>query len=300
MRAAPTVAPAAPPVTPPVAVRFEAPSDGGFDAPADGGEPPSWLGEQLAPPVRAELHALLSHAGGQLESAYRARISRPDVTTPAALLEFTECSTVAALVNRLAVVDAVFNRQRPAGPSIARQAAVAVRSLFKTARDEAVRAHLTAVAADLDELADDAVATRREEAELEAQGAELEMAVERKLRDETTGAAAVYVYTYPHYWKHPYVPGTERRLLRVGTTDGSTFTRIRAQSRQTGAPEDPLLLRVYVAPEPAATSRAFHRLLDAADQADAEGTTIGPDWYSTTLEFCDEIAAALRLEPLSA
>ncbi len=257
---------------------------------------PHRLGDGLPDSLRSDLHELLLRAGGQLQSTYEARVNRPELHTPAELLPFTDCTTAGAVANRLAIINAVFNRQMPGGPSTARQTASAVRGLLKLGPNDDVRAYLNIVLVALDELALDANAALREEAEIEARSAELESDAERKLRN-TSG---VYVYTYPHYWKHPYVPGTERRLLKVGKTDGAAFTRIRAQARQAGAPEEPLLLRVYVAPESGPSERSFHRLLDAAEHSRNEGTTAGREWFSTTLEFCDEIAAALRLEVLAA
>ncbi len=257
---------------------------------------PVGLGEGLPDKLRVDLHELLLRAGGQLQSTYEARVAHPDVLTPKALLPYTDCSTAGAVSSRLAVINAVFNRQMPGGPSTARQTGSSVRGLLKLGPNDDVRAYLNIVLVALDELAGDANASLREEAEIEARSAQLESEAEKKLRNAT----GVYVYTYPHYWKHPYVAGTERRLLKVGKTDGAAFTRIRAQARQTGAPEEPLLLRVYVAPEPGASERSFHRLLDAAEHSRNEGVTAGREWFSTTLEFCDEIAAALRLEVLAA
>jgi hypothetical protein len=257
---------------------------------------PHGLGDGLPDSLRADLHELLLRAGGQLQSTYEARMAHPDLPAPKALLPYTDCSTAGSVSSRLAVINAVFNRQMPGGPSIARQTAASVRALLKLGPNDEVRAYLNIVLVALDELAGDANAALREEAEIEARSAQLESEAEKKLRN----TAGVYVYTYPHYWKHPYVPGTERRLLKVGKTDGAAFTRIRAQARQAGAPEEPLLLRVYVAPEPGMSERSFHRLLDAAEHSRNEGATAGREWFSTTLEFCDEIAAALRLEVLAA
>jgi hypothetical protein len=257
---------------------------------------PHGLGDGLPDSLRADLHELLLRAGGQLQSTYEARMAHPDLQMPKALLPYTDCSTAGSVSTRLAVINAVFNRQMPGGPSIARQTAASVRGLLKLGPNDEVRAYLNIVLVALDELAGDANAALREEAEIEARSAQLESEAEKKLRN----AAGVYVYTYPHYWKHPYVAGTERRLLKVGKTDGAAFTRIRAQARQAGAPEEPLLLRIYVAPEPGVSERSFHRLLDAAEHSRNEGATAGREWYSTTLEFCDEIAAALRLEVLAA
>jgi len=283
-------APSAPPSAPPAPPPAPAP------APPRGRSVPGGLGDGLPDSLRADLHELLLRAGGQLQSTYEARLAHPDAQAPKALLPYTECSTAGAVSARLAVINAVFNRQMPGGPSTARQTGSAVRGLLKLGPNDEVRAYLNIVLVALDELAGDANAALREEAEIEARSAQLESEAEKKLRN----ASGVYIYTYPHYWKHPYVPGTERRLLKVGKTDGAAFTRIRAQARQAGAPEEPLLLRVYVAPEPGASERSFYRLLDAAEHARNEGATAGREWFSTTLEFCDEIAAALRLEVLAA
>ena len=257
---------------------------------------PAGLGEGLPDKLRIDLHELLLRVGGQLQSTYEARVAHPEAQAPRALLPYTECSTAGSVASRLAVINAVFNRQMPGGPTSARQTASSVRALLKLGPNDDVRAYLNIVLVALDELAGDVNAALREEAEIEARSAQLESEAEKKLRN----ASGVYVYTYPHYWRHPYVPGTERRLVKVGKTDGAAFTRIRAQARQSGAPEEPLLLRVYVAPEPGVSERSFHRLLDAAEHSRNEGATAGREWFSTTLEFCDEIAAALRLEVLAA
>ncbi len=89
--------------------------------------------------------------------------------------------------------------------------------------------------ADLDERAGDPTAERRETEELEARSIELERAAEEQLRN----SAGVYVYTYPHYWTYPYEPNTERRLLKVGKTDGAAFARIRTTSSGQSAAEEP-------------------------------------------------------------
>lgn len=257
---------------------------------------PAGLGEHLAGTVRSGLHELLWTADGQLRSVYQARVAHPEAVTPTQLHPYTSCSGAGSVSNRLAAVNAIFNEQLPAGPSVARQAAATVRGLLKKATAAEVRSHLTHVLTQLDERAGDPTAERREAAELEARSIQLENAAEEQLRS----SAGVYVYTYPHYWTYPYEPGTERRLLKIGKTDGAAFARIRAQVRQTGAPEDPLLLRVYLTDRPAATEQTFHRLLDAAEHSRSAGATVGREWFCTTIDFCDEIAAALGLDILAA
>lgn len=60
-------------------------------------------------------------------------------------------------------------------------------------------------------------------------------------------------------------------------------------------PEDPLLLRVYKADDPTAAEKSFHTLLDAAEHHRSVGTAVGTEWFVTTVEFCDAVAAALKL-----
>lgn len=250
-------------------------------------------GADLPDGLRAGLHALLMEAGGQLQSVYQARVNHPEAVTVAQLHPHTTSVVAGGVSNRLATVQAVLSRQIPAGPSVARQAASSVRGLLKKATQPDVREHLTGVLAQLEDRANDPAAERRETEELQADSRQFEKTAEERLRN----SAGVYVYTYPHYWTHPYEPGTERRLLKIGKIDGAAFARTRAQAVQTGAPEDPLLLRVYLTPDPSVTEQTFHRLLDAAEH---QGTAVGREWFTTTIEFCDEIARALRLQVLAA
>jgi hypothetical protein len=50
----------------------------------------------------------------------------------------------------------------------------------------------------------------------QAQIAEVEGAVEATLAAEATHGPGIYVYTLPHYLRHPYDPATGRTLLKVG------------------------------------------------------------------------------------
>lgn len=257
---------------------------------------PPDLGPELPEQMRADLHQLLWEADGQLQSVYQARVEHPESRTPTQLLPHTTCAVAGAVSGRLAAINAVFNQQMPSGPSVARETASTVRVLLKRVTRPELRAHLTAVLIQLEDRASDPTAKRHETEELELQSIQLEKTAEEQLRS----SPGVYVYTYPHYWTYPFEPDTQRRLLKVGKTDGAAFARIRAQVRQTGAPEDPLLLRVYLTDDPAATERIFHRLLDAAEHSRSQGAIVGREWFCTTIDFCDEIARALNLQALTA
>jgi hypothetical protein len=200
------------------------------------------------------LDTLFRHCGGHLQSAY---IDHPTHPSP-----------------HTTVIVAVFEARIPSAPSVARQAATSVRALLKQSPTSEARTHLAAVLTALECRACDPAAVQHEDADLRMRSADLERALVTE--------HGVAVYTYPHYWRHPYVAGTERHLLNVTRADPETLMR----ASQT--PEEPLLLRIYVGQD----ERSFHRLLEAADHAR------GREWFATTLEFCDEIAAALGLRIL--
>lgn len=259
--------------------------------------PPPGYGDNLDPVLASSLHELLLSASGQLGEAYQALIENPG-GRPVDWLPATNIANQGALSNKLAVVRAVLNQQTPRGPALARQVASSIRVLLKRVppSQPAVRTHLAQVLASVLDIESDAHASEVETAELEAKSAALEAESEESLRN----AAGVYVYTYPHYWRYPYVTGSERRLLKVGRTSHNAWQRVRDQARATGAPENPLLLRVYVADDAQAAERKFHRLLDAAEHARSEGSSAGREWFVTTIDFLDEIALVLGFRVLRA
>jgi len=247
---------------------------------------PSHLGNGLPTDLRQKLHDLLLNGWGQLSDVYRAMVTLPGAG-PTELLRLTNCANSGVVGKRRGVVLAILDGVEPTSASVAREAASTVRSMFKAAKDPAVGTHLAQVLATLESTATSSHAVEQETEQLESDSAELAGALKQ--------ASGVYVYTYPHYWRHPYVADSERRLLKVGHTTDRAWTRVVTQARQTGMPEDPLLLRVYKADDPTAAERTFHGLLDAAEHHRSVGTAVGTEWFVTTVEFCDAVAAALKL-----
>lgn len=247
---------------------------------------PAHLGADLDPTLRAKLHQLLLHVPGQLSAVYRAMVALPGAG-PTDLLPFTDCANSGVVGNRRIIVSAIMDGTEPRSASVARQAASTVRKMYKTAKDEAVISRLAHVLAALEAKATSTQAVAEETEQLESDSA--------VLADALKQATGVYVYTYPHYWRHPYVPDSERRLLKVGHTTNQAWNRVLNQARQTGMPEDPLLLRVYETNDPTATEKTFHMLLDAAEHERSLGAAVGKEWFVTTVDYCDAVAAALNL-----
>ncbi|MCD2186621.1 GIY-YIG nuclease family protein [Actinomycetospora soli] len=248
---------------------------------------PCHFGASQSVELLQKLHVLLWSTPGQLGSVYRAMAKLPDAG-PSELLAHTTCANSGAVGNRRAVVNAVINDVQPRAQSVASQAAGSVRTLLKSTNDKQVSEWLNAVLFQLEQKAGSEEAVAEEVKELEENSSEL--------AETLHSASGVYVYTYPHYWRHPYIPGTQRRLLKVGRTNNTAWSRILTQARQTGMPEDPLLLRVYKTPSVEEAEKSFHHLLDAAEHERSFGAAVGKEWFSTTLEYCDAIASVLKLE----
>ena len=265
---------------------LDAGSQGAGEAAASEIPLPADLGAGLDPTLRVSLHQMLLTAPGQLRTVYRAMVQHPGAG-PTELLPHTDCANAGVVGNRRVIVLAIMNGTEPTSASVARQAGSTVGTLLKQSTDADVKAYLLAIRAMLDAKAVDAQAVEAEDQQLQSDSATLESALRQ--------ASGVYVYTYPHYWKYPYDPDTDRRLLKVGRTTNQAWGRVLNQARQTGMPEDPLLLRVFETDDPNATERAFHMLLDAAQHHRSTGTAVGQEWFSSTLEFCDAVATVLKL-----
>ena len=59
------------------------------------------------------------------------------------------------------------------------------------------------------------------------------------------GIAGIYVYTYPHYYRHPVVKKGNRTYLKIGMSEKDVYKRVIKQ-QQTGMPERPMFLQIWV------------------------------------------------------
>ena len=118
---------------------------------------------------------------------------------------------------------------------------------------------------------------------------------------ERQAVTGIYVYTLPHYRKHPVEPALDeslahRTLMKVGMSDSDVIRRFRHQERNTSLPEDPELLRIYTGTtEMLPLEQRMHRLLRAADHRQNTGRASGTEWFLTSLKFLDAIAADMGL-----
>lgn len=130
----------------------------------------------------------------------------------------------------------------------------------------------------------------------QAAHAESEEAVEKSKAAEAENIPGIYVYTLPHYVRHPYDPETGRTLLKVGHSSVDALYRAASQARVTSLPEDPWLLRIYPVEASSHVETQFHGFLRDADHDGVRGSRTGAEWFLTSLKFLDRIARTLGLE----
>lgn len=174
----------------------------------------------------------------------------------------------------------------PTAPTVAQSAARRVRSWLKTKDLSAeLRADLTAQEQLIESRASDR----------QAQDEEVTEAVEASRKAEASGLPGIYVYTLPHYLRHPFDVDTGRTLLKVGHSVVDAHYRASSQGRLTALPEDPVLLRIYPVEESSKTERTFHAWLRDADHAGARTQRGGSEWFVTSTKFLDRVARSLGL-----
>lgn len=175
----------------------------------------------------------------------------------------------------------------PTGPTVAAQSAARLRAWLK-GKDLSpeLRAALTEQESLLMSRAEDQ----------QAQTEEVEEAVEATRAAEATGRPGIYVYTLPHYLRHPYDPDTGRTLLKVGHSSVDVYYRAGSQGRLTALPEDPILLRIYPSEESAHVEQQFHAWLRDADHPGSRARRGGSEWFVTSTKFLDRVARSMGLE----
>ena len=143
--------------------------------------------------------------------------------------------------------------------------------------------------------------TESEQAADARQSAQIERASATTRNIEKRRVAGIYVYTLPHYLRHPIEPSndpdsSDKTLLKVGMSNVDARGRVQQQA-VTGLPEPPVLLRVFTCGDRPMTEveTTMHRLLRAFDHNPNRQRGAGKEWFLTSLQALDELASVLEL-----
>jgi hypothetical protein len=236
--------------------------------------------------VRAEFEAVLRAEGGGLGDVWRRSQAGQ---TPEEIRSARGAERANFVWNYTRTARALLDGDLPSAPTLALQTARTFRRILKENRfTPEARAELERRISILEASG----------ADPGAQAVEDRRAIEATVTAEEHAVPGVYVYSLPHYVRHPYDEKSGRTLLKVGHADRSAIKRFREQTRTTALPEDPVLLRIY--PCDGGTSQrfehTFHRLLEAADHDRSTARTGGTEWFLTSIRFLDEVARVLGLD----
>lgn len=217
------------------------------------------------------------------------RVYRHDLEgrTPTEIAEAEGNENVGFVYTYRAQLRALVDAEIPTSPTISLQAARRVRKWLKT------RSMSPQLRADLGDL-ESKLMSRAED--ISAQQEELETAVTASANAEAAGTPGIYVYTLPHYLKHPFDDETGKTLLKVGHSSKDAYYRAGSAGRLTALPEDPILLRIYPVEESAAREKEFHAWLRDADHLGARSRRGGSEWFVSSTKFLDRVAKAMGLE----
>ena len=249
--------------------------------------------------VRAELEEILATYGGRVSETFVA-LRDTGSSDPLVLANASGAGSRTAIYNYLRVIDAVLDAQLPPSPSIRGKAAAWTRRLrgqmATTLTDEAM-AYLDNLVVSLELAAANQEDVAQEERE--------ETVRSEVVANRITSGSGVYVYTYKHYRRYPYLllpdasgaETTELHLMKVGYTDRGSD---RVFQQESSAPEPIQWLRFYEAPDgrtAAELEDQFHSMLDRAGhpRAHPPGRGRAREWFATDVLFLDELAASWNL-----
>lgn len=220
-------------------------------------------------------------------------IERGDILPALAYHAWREKGQYAATAGLVAQVAPLLEGRTPAAPSVASRSLQAARELLsenRTRLSDQASAYLEALIVELDAAASDRQALLVEERELRRVSTELDEL------SQTTGG--VYVYTFPHYWRHPSDARQGLHILRVGAAPGTPEGSIFEQARAADMPEEQIVLRFYLAPEgqdPFGLVERFHELLDASGHKRSQTSDEEAVWFHADLDTLDMFAYILGL-----
>lgn len=242
-----------------------------------------------APPAspRDEIAHFLQVDETRLGDVYR---WRGEGLTPQQMAQAAGVPNVGFVYSYGSQLDALLDGQLPINSAhLSRQTAARVRGwLKKQAWRPSTEEYLRTLEERLNSIANDESTIAKEESE----------AKKRTVEAEISDVPGIYVYSLPHYLRHPYDPDRGHTLLKVGRSSVDVFGRIGQQARTTALPEDPVLLRIYRADSELCVDveRYFHSFLDDADHSRSPARRGGREWFLTTTKFLDRLAMEKGLD----
>ena len=197
-------------------------------------------------------------------------------------------------------IQAIEERDLPKSPSVARGCGAALRGFINRGHkylSEETNQELRRRAEECDRIATDLQALEEEDAKVEKQTSQAEESFEK------SGIAGIYVYTYPHYYRHPVMREKDdevddRTYLKIGMSKKDASERVMQQT--TGMPEQPMLLQIWVGGNDSdlkKIEKKIHDHLRTVGHGNHQNSRPGSkEWFLTNEQSVASTANLLRLK----
>ena len=186
-------------------------------------------------------------------------------------------------------IQAIEDGNLPKSPSVARGCGAALRGFINRGHEylsDKTNQELRRRAEECDRIATDLQALEEEDAKVAKEMSQAEL---------TRG---IYVYTYPHYYRHPVMPETDdteaRTYLKIGMSEKGAFKRVMQQ--KTGMPETPMLLRIWEV-ENGCDLRKIEKRIHDHLRTIGHGGPPRKEWFLTNEQSVASTADLLGLKP---
>lgn len=236
--------------------------------------------------VKAELVAALLEDESRLGEVYRLL---QEGLSPEQMAERMGIPSAIYATHYRKQLEAILEGRMPATTHLASHTADRLRR-WQRSKDwtPPAREHLETLLVGLENIATDTKLVERERHD----------AAKRTQEAESLGLAGIYVYSLPHYLRHPFDPDSDRTLFKVGHSTIDVYSGAEGTARTMSLPEDPILLRVYVtgAKPSDQEERHFREWMEAAGHGRSRSAKGNRDWFLTTTKFLDRVALQRGLE----
>lgn len=184
------------------------------------------------------LKELLNRDQTQLGDVYRAMEN--GITNSNDLVHESKAANPGAVANLKTIIKAVRDGDLPTSSSLAILSARAIKRILSTNDDipKNIENILLERRSKLLEISGDSLAVKADTEEILDKSEKLG----KKINDFKK---AIYVYTFPTYYRVGVNGDTDMKWLKIGKTTNSVWERVSGQNRVVNMPEDPIIIRIY-------------------------------------------------------
>lgn len=223
------------------------------------------------------------------------RLMEEGITAPSELVKRGAAKNPGVISHHKVIIKAVRDGEFPESANLATYSVRTINRFLQSSISvsEKTKEVLHQRKASLQEIANNSEAVKQDTKELIEKSTKLDERL-------TEIKNAIYVYTFPTYYRVGVDGDSEIKWLKIGKTTSSVWSRVSGQNRQTVMPEDPIVIRIYHKEgiDLDVVEAKFHDTLKRMfhQQSSLRNSKAGVEWFATSEDSLDAIAELLELE----